>query len=148
MVRESQAIMFYLDRANPNVPLYGETPAEAGWIMQEICEQQSYAEPVVQPLIGALLFNRPTTGAEIIQASARFEALLGELNGRLAATGWLAGTDLSVADLNLYPLVRAVIEVYPKERSLGLGLQPLSRDSFSHVVAWMQRLNPFTSVEK
>jgi glutathione S-transferase len=47
VVRESQAIMFYLDRAYPSVPLYGETPVEVGRTMQEICEQHSYAEPVL-----------------------------------------------------------------------------------------------------
>jgi glutathione S-transferase len=57
--------------------------------------------PVLHPLIGALIFNRQTTTGEITQASTRFEGLLGETNGRLAATGWLAGDSLSAADLNL-----------------------------------------------
>jgi glutathione S-transferase len=148
VVRESQAIMFYLDRAYRSVPLYGKTPVEAGRTMQEICEQQSYAEPVLHPLIGALIFNRQTTTGEIIQASTRFEGLLGEMNRRLAATGWLAGDSLSAADLNLYPLVRDVIEAHSTEKAAGFGLRPPSLGPFPHVVAWMRRLEPFTSAEK
>ena len=148
MVRESQAIMFYLDRAYPSVPLYGKTPVEAGRTMQEICEQESYAEPILHPLIVALIFNRQTTTGEIIQASTRFEGLLSEMNGRLAATGWLAGDSLSAADLNLYPLVRDVIEAHSTEKAAGFGLRPPSLGPFPHVVAWMRRLEPFTSAEK
>ena len=56
VVRESQAIMFYLDRAHPARPLYGETPAEAARVMQEICEQASYLEGPLRAIIGPLLF--------------------------------------------------------------------------------------------
>jgi glutathione S-transferase len=94
VVRESQAIMFYLDRAYPAVPLYGETPAEAGAIMQQICEQQSYAEPVLGPLIGALLFRRSLPEAAVRSAAERFDGLLYELDTRLQSTGWLTPKNL------------------------------------------------------
>ena len=147
VVRESQAIMFYLDRAYPRVPLYGETPIEAGKIMQEICEQQSYAEPILNPLIGAFFFNRPTTPHDIAQTSGRFEVLLGELNRRLEPSGWLAGNKLSAADLNLYPLVRSVIEAHATKKAAGFGLQPRSLETLPQLVAWMEQLKPLGSAE-
>ena len=147
VVRESQAIMFYLDRAYPRIPLYGETPIEAAKIMQEICEQQSYAEPILNPLIGALFFNRPATSHDITQASGRFWLLLSELNQRLEPSGWLAGNKLSAADLNLYPLVRFVMEAHATEKAAEFGLRPRSLGPFPQLVTWMEQLEPLASAE-
>ena len=115
--------------------------------MQEICEQQSYAEPILNPLIGALFFNRPTTPHDITQTSGRFDTLLGELNRRLEPNGWLAGNKLSAADLNLYPLVQSVLEAHATEKAARLGLQPRSLGPLPQLVAWMEQLKPLASAE-
>lgn len=146
VVRESQAIMFYLDRAFPRAPLYGETPAEAGKIMEEMCEQQSYAEPAIRPLLGALVFKRAMSTDELTSAVGQFETLLENVNGRLAATGWLAGERLTAADINLYPLLRSVVEGLSSEKAAGLRLQVPAINP--DVLAWMQRLRPLAEAEQ
>ncbi len=147
VVRESQAIMFYLDRAYPLVPLYGETPAEAGAIMQEMCEQQSYAEPTLSVLLSALLFNRPAAPEDIARGADRFADLLGELDAKLAATGWLAGARLTAADINLYPLVRSAVECLSTTRAADLGLKSPQIATLPNLQGWMQRLEPFAHAE-
>lgn len=140
VVRESQAIMFYLDRAYPAVPLYGETPAEAGAIMQEICEQQSYADPVLGPLIGALLFRRSLPETVVRNAAERFDDLLHELNARLRPTGWLNTQQFTAADINLYPPFRAVAEALAGDTARQLGIAAPDVQRFQSVASWMVRL--------
>lgn len=112
-----------------------------------MCEQQTYAEPVLRLLIGALLFNRPTSTDEFTSAAASFDELLGTLDERLAPTGWLAGERLTAADVNLYPLLNSVIVASSTERSKDGGLRPSAVDSFGNVMAWMERLKPFAAAE-
>ncbi|MFA5957664.1 glutathione S-transferase family protein [Hyphomicrobium sp.] len=140
VVRESQAIMFYLDRAYPAVPLYGVTPAEAGKIMQEICEQQSYADPVLGPLIGALLFRRSLPETVVRNAAERFDDLLHELDARLRQTGWLNTQQCTAADINLYPPFRAVAEALAGDTALRFGIAAPDVQSFQSVASWMVRL--------
>jgi glutathione S-transferase len=147
VVLESQAIMFYLDRAYPKMPLYGKTPEQAGRIMQELCEQQAYAEPVLQPFIASLFFGRPTSTESLSQASDKLDALLGELERRLGSNGWLAGKAASAADISLYPLVRSVIDGHETEKAAARGLKPRSLVSFPGLNAWMDRLKPYASAE-
>jgi glutathione S-transferase len=148
VVRESQAIVFYLDRAYPVVPLWGESPAEAGAIMQELCEQQSYAEPVLLPLLRALLFNRPATPDDIAQSINRFHVLLNEINAKLAATGWLASERISAADINLYPLVHSAVQCLSSEKAADLSLKKLEVSELQNLLSWMQRLQPFAQAER
>lgn len=140
IVRESQAIMFYLDRAYPSVPLYGDTPAEAGAIMQEICEQQSYADAALGPLIAALLFHRTIADADVRKATERFDVLLTEINTRLHATGWLRTHNLSAADINIYPPLRAVLGALRSQKAKDLGLKTPDMQRLSEIVSWMDRL--------
>jgi glutathione S-transferase len=147
IVRESQAIMFYLDRAYPALPLYGEHPGEAGSIMQEICEQQSYAEPILNPLIGVFFFKRAMSAADIAPVAHRFVSLLQDVDARLAATGWLAGAKMSAADINLYPLIQAVLEGHKTEKARELDLRAPPLDSLANITSWMQRLRVLAGVE-
>lgn len=102
VVRESQAIMFYLDRAYPEPPLYGSSPAAAARIMQEICEQGSYLEALLRKVIGPILFGAPGLPLidEIVEPLGREFSALDQL---LAKRKWIAGDAISAADLNLYP---------------------------------------------
>jgi glutathione S-transferase len=147
VVHESQAIMFYLDRAYPKMPLYGETPAEAGKIMQEICEQQSYAEPALIPFIASIVLGRQIPAEDLKQAEARLDTLFCELDRRLESSGWLAGKGPSAADLNLHPLVQSALDALETEKAISLGLKGHSVQPFSELAAWMQRLKPFAIEE-
>lgn len=147
VVRESQAIMFYLDRAYPAPPLYGETPADAGAIMQEICEQQSYADPVLSPLIAALFFNRAVPADELQKAADRFTGLLIDLDKRLSGTGWLKTEKVSAADINLFPLLRSVCHALARPKASDMGLKPPDLSSYRHVSAWVDRLEPYAGAE-
>jgi glutathione S-transferase len=150
VVRESQAIMFFLDCAHPATPLYGETPADAARVMQEICEQASYLEGPLRAIIGPLLFAQ--NGGDLTnvpRAAAALRDELRALDGRLCRECWMAGETLSAADLNLYPflasLERALLQ--PSAARLDLKLTPIT-DRFPHIGRWMRAIQALHGYER
>ena len=150
VVRESQAIMFYLDRAHPETPLYGDTPAEAARVMQEICEQSSYLEGPLRAIIGPLLFAQ--NGGELTNVAPAVSSLCDELlalDRRLCRERWLASEKLSAADLNLYPflasLERALLQ--PAAAQLDLDRTPIA-DRFPGIGRWMRAIRALRGYER
>jgi glutathione S-transferase len=150
VVRESQAIMFYLDRAHPARPLYGETPADAARFMQEICEQASHLEGPLRAIIGPLLFAQ--NGGDLTNVAHAASPLRDELqalDGRLGRDSWIAGETLSAADLNLYPFVasleRALLQ--PAADQLDLGLTPIG-NLFPGIGRWMGAIQALHGYER
>jgi glutathione S-transferase len=150
VVRESQAIMFYLDRAHPARPLYGETPAEAARVMQEICEQASYLEGPLRAIIGPLLFAQ--NGGDLTNVAKAISPLRDELqalDGRLGSECWIGGETLSAADLNLYPflasLERALLQ--PAAAQLDLELTPIA-NRLPRIGRWMSAIQALPGYQR
>jgi len=140
LVRESQAVMFYLDRAYPDPPLYGRTPQEAAAVMQEIAEQASYLEGPLKAILGPLLFGQRVEKLEEA-VSAAATSLRGEfdkLEARLQKQANLTGELLSAADINSYPFFPALERALqqPQVSNLSLGLMPFSK-CYPAVGRWM-----------
>jgi glutathione S-transferase len=126
VVRESLAILFYVDRAFPERPLFGRTAAEAGLVMQEICEQCDGIQPTLVGIIGPVLYSKAADKlAKIGDAAAPLLEQLENFNQRLEKNPWLAGDQISAADVNIYPffptLERALKEpeAAPLQDALG-----------------------------
>jgi glutathione S-transferase len=149
VVRESQAIMFYLERAYPDPPLYGRTPPEAAMVMQEICEQASYVEPLMRGVIGPLLFGQtadlPSVGATLISLGGELQ----KLDDRLASSTWLAGEALSAADLNLFPFLPTLVRALNAPDAARSGLAPISLDDrYPSIKRWMRRIEALPGYEE
>jgi glutathione S-transferase len=140
VVRESQAIMFYLDRAFPEPPLYGRTPSEAARIMQEIAEQGSYIEALLRKVIGPVLFAAGPVSA-IADVAAPLDRELSALDRHLGESPYIAGDTVSAADINLYPFLptyqRALQETSIAE--LASAFQSVDA-SYPNIVLWMKRM--------
>jgi glutathione S-transferase len=150
VVRESQAIMFFLDRAHPATPLYGETPADSARVMQEICEQASYLEGPLRAIIGPLLFARNGHDlTNVTHAASLLRDELQALDRRLRGDCWIAGKTLSAADLNLYPflasLERAMLQ--PAAAQLDLELTPITV-RFPGIGRWMRAIQALNGYER
>ena len=149
-VRESQAIIYYLDRAYPEPPLYGRTPREAARIMQEVDEQASYLEAPLRGVIVPLMFAKgPPDRAGIETAAASVVKELTTLETRLAAEPYLAGEALSAADLHLYPFLPTLERGLAKPEAEGLdtGLVPLER-GFPSIARWMRAIEALPGYER
>jgi glutathione S-transferase len=140
VVRESQAIMFYLDRAYPDRPLYGRSPAEAAAVMQEICEQGSHLEALLRKVIGPLLFGAAGLSS-IGEVAAPLCEELSMLDYRLAKQKWIAGDAISAADIHLYPLLptfeRALRQPAAAEVAQSL---PAIEETYPNIIQWMRAI--------
>ena len=123
VVYESLAIIQYLDRKYPQVPLFGATPEEAGGINQDMCEVLAYMEDNSSRLTGPLFTGEIAGKEEQVKESA--EALHAEFahyEERLRHSPWLRGGRISAADITLYPYVPLIRRAAGKPAAQGLNL--------------------------
>ena len=147
-VRESRAIIYYLDRAYPDVPLYGRTPAEAARIMQEVDEQVSYLEGPLKGIIGPLLFAKAPADMAAVQAAAEsLRKELALLETRLGREPYMAGALLSAADVHLYPFLPTLERAIAGVRGLDLGLTSIGA-RFPSLAAWMRRIEDLPGFDR
>lgn len=123
VIYESLAILQYLDRKYPQVPLFGASPEEAGGINQDICEVVAYIEgnssDLTQPL-----FTGEIAGKEqqVKDAAAVLHTEFAGYDERLKHSPWLRGTGISAADIALYPYIPTVLRAAGKPAAQGLHL--------------------------
>jgi glutathione S-transferase len=123
---ESLAIAFYIDRAFPG-PKFIPEDAVAG---AQVLKWTSYANSkvdrcVMREFVVPTVFPDPATGPD----KARIEAALPEiakclavLEPAVAGTGFLAGDNLTYADMNLVPML-ATFAMFPQGKE-ALGRHP------------------------
>ncbi|MDQ6870024.1 MAG: glutathione S-transferase family protein [Pseudomonadota bacterium] len=102
-LHESLAIMVYLDRKHPNPPLFGRTAEEAGRIFQCISEFSSDFGPSNQRLGRSIFFGPPLGADEAKEAREKIHLSLARLEGYAESSVWMAGPDLTAADIVAYP---------------------------------------------
>jgi glutathione S-transferase len=125
VLNESLAILAYLDRAYPEPPLLGRTPAETGQVWRFVMEHESMGALAVHHLARPIFKGE----ADAATAHAALPALVAELD-LLAArvgSGFLVGDAVSAADLVWYCAVRIVDRAITRPGAAGfeLGLAPL-----------------------
>lgn len=141
-VRESHAILHYLDRAYPEPSIFGRTPAATAAIMQAVCEVQSYLENPVLSLTRTVFQGE--AAAQAAELSRHAETLRSELQiveDALAGEDWLAGRSPSAADIQLFPLLQILARALgkPDAAEFDLGLAPLAQ-RYPNVGRWMERI--------
>ncbi len=141
-VCETLAVLSYLDATNPAPPLFGTFPEETARIWQAICEcDGNLRQPVTgisRPLFrgkGQEFATQISEAAEV----ARDELAL--LESRVNASPWLAGENLSAADLIVYPVLMQLSRAAAREDAapLDLALHPFS-EYFPNLDMWRQRI--------
>lgn len=147
---ESLAIMMYLDRRNPEPPIFGRTPQEAGLIWQSISETESYLVDAANKLVRPIFFGKGLDKIEELQQAA--ETIRQEfktLDERLTRSRWLVADQLSAADIGVFPVIQLILRAADKEtaRPLNLMLLPLSR-TYPHMASWIQRIEALPGYER
>lgn len=142
VLSESLAILTYLDRAHPEPPLFGRTPAEAGAIFRVIMEHECYGLAAMSAFCRPLLFGRLEAQRDQVILSiegARLE--LGRLEAELASRPLLATAEISAADVFVYPQIKTFERALdkPGASSVDHGFSPF-RDVFPRLGAWCARL--------
>lgn len=120
---ESLAILAYLEAAWPVPPLLGTTPAETGQIWRVIAEYTAYLDPAVEAFILPLYFGTAAAKTAELNAAARtIGDELGRLAEPLARTRYLAGDELTLADLVVLPHVQSILRAAGKPGASELAL--------------------------
>jgi glutathione S-transferase len=142
VVRESLAIIAYLDRKYPEPPLFGATPVEAAQVWESVCETTSDVDPAGETYTVPIYFGETERKGDQIRAAVpRMRAELARLETTLRDRNWLVGRTVSAADIVLYPMVKSFERAAskPAAASFGLGMLPVA-DRYPALARWMARV--------
>ena len=141
-VRETNAILAYLDLAYPDPPFFGTTPGQGAAIWQIVCETEARLRTpignVTRPIFRGKAGGMATELAEMIKP-VHWE--LAALDQALGETEFLAGDGLSAADLAVYPALMQLDRGATRDgaEELGLGVLPWG-ETYPGIAAWMARI--------
>ena len=142
-IYESVAIIAFLDRAHPAVPLFGQTAQEHGRIWQRVSEFENYmrdlfALEIVRPLLRGHAKDDPD--AMRASASRAYDAL-GWMERALAVAHYLAGDDLTAADIIALPNIQMLrrVAARPEAIEMALSLEDLGA-RLPALGAWLSRM--------
>lgn len=143
VIYESIAIMAYAERANPELPLFGTNPAETSRIWQRILEMVNYTrnqveDGVIRPVIRGQAKSDPE-GIKRAAASA-FDSLRW-IEDALSKLPYLAGDDLSAADVAAVTTLKMLDRIGKREDAIELGLSFDNMASTNPAIAdWLTRM--------
>jgi glutathione S-transferase len=147
---ESLAILRYLDRKYPEVPLFGVTAEEEGTITRVICEYMSYAEDHITKLIYAILFQGVEGHMEEMERAINcVTAEARTIEKRLSSSSWLVGEAFSAADIVVFPGIQQLLRVMERREAQDLRahLLPLEAN-FPAIAAWIKRVEQLPGYER
>jgi glutathione S-transferase len=107
---ESRAICFYIDHAFDGPPLVSRDPAEGARTEQWISIVNTHFDVLVaRPYVGAYFFPGTSDGSPnrpiIESALPKLDAQFTMLDRAVAKTGYLVGSNFTLADMNLLPML-------------------------------------------
>ncbi|WP_417449368.1 glutathione S-transferase family protein [Kordiimonas sp.] len=140
-VYESMAILAYLERAYPDVPIFGHDNRETALIWQRMAEVENYLGQALTASLGPI-FRGEVNGheAEVQKHISKLEAEIDLVEGWLAESLFVAGGRISAADMTLYPLLALVERVSPRlQEGFTAGFVPL-RKKYQHIAGFMKRV--------
>lgn len=142
VLSESLAILAYLERCNPERPLFGETPEQAGLIQRAISEYDLYVDPAAEGFIDPLYFGGAEQHREdLARHAATLHAELGQLEAALTAHPFIIDASVTAADLVWYPHVKSVERAAskPAAEPFAFGFVPLA-EHYPAIDAWTRRI--------
>jgi glutathione S-transferase/maleylpyruvate isomerase len=156
VIRDSVAILAWLDRKFPEKPIFGRTHDEAAQIWQTSMEVRQYLRQAAAGFLTPVFFggaslddkgtpawDELTAAAEVMQKEMRF------LNDLLSdGRSFLSGATLSAADALAWPEVRLVQRASETKPDLmaELGFAELV-NTLDHLEGWKQRVFECPGVE-
>ena len=156
ILRDSVAILAWLDRHYPDRPLFGKTPDEAARIWQISMECCEYLRRAGQDLLYPILIeniDRPAPESEQMSAlkaaSKSMQAECRYLEQLLDGQAYLGGDRPSAAEAIAFPEVRLIQRALDRKGAImaALGFKDFA-DRYPHLFDWMQRVGALKGIEK
>jgi len=142
VVRDSIAILAWLDRAYVERPLFGRTSAEAATIWQATMDNAEYLRAANKSLLTPIFFQGVSTVTpELHAAAVTARAELDRLEQTLTSHAFVAGGQPSAADAVAFPEVRLLVRATETKPELlaELGIRP-QLSEHPRVYAWIERV--------
>ena len=142
VVTETLAVLSYIDASHPDPPLFGRTPMETARVWQTISECDGHFRGPVGDISRPLFRNKVAEFEDqIAGAATKVHDELVVLNERLSASEWLAGTEVSAADLIVFPVLMQLTRAASQENAaeLDLAITPLDAH-YPKLAAWQARM--------
>lgn len=148
---ESSAILAYLDRKYPQPPLFGRSAEETGLIWKAILDFDLYVSHAwVSHIIVPIFFGHAQARADEIRQAARAgHAELAKLEAAVSTDGWIAGRELSAADITIFPVLEGLLRAAgkPDAQPLALDLLPFEQH-YPALGGWRQRIRSMPAYER
>lgn len=150
VVRESMAIMAYLEKKHPTPALFGETPQSTARIWECIADHTERFHPATKRIIRPLFRNKVEQArADLPEAAVLVETELVALDLALTDHTWLAGDTPSAAEAIYYPTLQRLLRAIAKPAATELDLPfALLRERFAHIAAWLDRIAALPGVDR
>lgn len=148
-VRDSLAIIAYLDRRHPEPPLFGTTPERAAVVWQHVAEHDSTIGERANRITQALF--RTSAPANLEPVKEAVDGVRTDLQGLEALAGegdWLADAVPSAAEVVYYPTVHRLLRASakPQAAEIGLELEPLGA-FYPALARWLERVAALPGVD-
>ena len=150
VVFESLAILRYLERKYPEIPLFGTNAEEEGTITRVICEYQAYAEDHIAKLVYAILFQGVEGHMEEIERALNFVMTEARtIEERLTSSAWLVGEGFSAADIVVFPNIKQLLRVLERREAEDLRARLLPVEAnFPAIGAWIKRIEALPGYDR
>jgi glutathione S-transferase len=140
---ESVAIIAFLDRARPSVPLFGQTAQEHGRIWQRVSEFENYTRDLFDvEIVRSLLRGHAKDDPEAMCVSAaRAYNALDWMEQAPSVAPYLVGDDLTAADIVALPNIQMLrrVAARPEAIEMALGLEDLGA-RLPALGVWLSRM--------
>lgn len=150
VIYESIAILSYLERRNPEVPLFGATAAHSALIWQRVSEHDSYFAGPLGRIVRPIFFGRIEANREdIAKATEELQPELASLEKVLGEVQWLSGETVGAADIYYWVSVQQLLRAAtkPDAEPLSLGVLPLV-ERYPNITAWKDRFAALPRVDR
>ena len=141
-LRDSIAILAWLDRAYPDRPLFGADAEQAAAVWQVTMESCDYLRDALDALLMPIFFEGATEATlELYQAAETMRAEFAWLEGLLEEREFLAGNGPTAADAVCFPEVRIMQRAIDTHTALmaDLGFKN-GLAAFPRLVGWKDRI--------
>lgn len=148
-IYESVAILAYLEKQYPDVPLFGETAEGYALTWQRLMELDTILTPLVRG-IARPIFTGNVDGQEgaINELIAALNTELERYSSWLEQGDYLAGERITAADVALYPALALLTRVAPMAPdTLNIDFVPLA-ETYPELAAWMARIEAAEGFDK
>ena len=148
-VRETNAILAYIDAAYPDPPLFGSNPAQSAEIWQIVCEASDSLKTPIGNIVRPIFRGRATEMvAEIRKTIQPVYQELAMFDFDLGSRPYLCGPTLTAADIVVYPILMQLLRGVTRDGVEELELQVAPLDTYyPNLAAWARRIETISGYD-